>query len=134
MRRTFDNPAGVPPPPGRFSHVARLEFEDGALLLVSGQVAIDDRGELVGADSMAAQAERVFEVIADLLGAHGATFADVISIRTFVTDMERIDEYAEVRGRYLTGQPPTSTTVEVSRLVHPEALVEVEVAAAVTEV
>jgi 2-iminobutanoate/2-iminopropanoate deaminase len=128
----FDNPSSVPDPPGRFSHVARLEIGGGALLVVSGQLALGDDGELVGAGSMTAQSERVFETIGAILAAQGATFADVVTIRTYITDMEKIGEYAAVRRRYLPGEPPTSTTVEVSRLVIAEALVEVEVLAAVS--
>jgi enamine deaminase RidA (YjgF/YER057c/UK114 family) len=131
MRKTFDNPSSVPAPAGAYSHVARLEHDSGALLVISGQVAIGADGELVGEGDMTAQSERVFDSLAAILAAHGATLADVINIRTYVTDMELIREYALVRRRYLTGDPPTSTTVEVSRLVMPGALVEVEVMAAV---
>ena len=131
MRRTFDNPDSVPAPGGGYSHVMRLDLGTGALLLVSGQIASSDSGELVGGDSMVAQAERVFEQLGSILAAHDASFGDVINIRTYVTDMGRIDEYARVRRRHLTGELPTSTTVEVSRLVLPGALVEVELTAAV---
>jgi 2-iminobutanoate/2-iminopropanoate deaminase len=126
---SFDNPAGVPPPLGNYSHVARLELGEGALLVVSGQVAVDDNGGLVGAGSMPEQAERVFESIGRILAAHGASFADVVNIRSYLTDMALIREYREVRARYLEGDPPTSTTVEVSGLVVPGALLEVEVLA-----
>ena len=131
MRKTFDNPDSVPAPSGGYSHVVRLDLGTGALLLVSGQIASSEFGELVGGDSMAAQAERVFEQLGSILAAHDASFGDVINIRTYVTDMSRIDEYARVRRRHLTGEPPTSTTIEVSRLVVPGALVEVDVTAAV---
>ena len=130
MRKTLDNPSTVPAPAGAYSHVARLELDGGALLVISGQIATGADGELVGEGDMTAQAERVFDSLGAILAAHGATFADVINIRTYVTDMDRIREYALVRRRYLTDDPPTSTTVEVSRLVMPEALVEVEAMAA----
>jgi 2-iminobutanoate/2-iminopropanoate deaminase len=129
--RSFDNPASVPTPPGRFSHVARLEVGDGTLLVVSGQIAVGDHGELVGAGSMTAQSERVFDTLGAILAAHGARFDDVVNIRTYVTDMDLIGEYANVRARHLSGEPPTSTTVEVSRLVIADALVEVELLAAI---
>ncbi|MFG2780888.1 Rid family hydrolase [Streptomyces prunicolor] len=56
--------------------------------------------------------------------------ADVINIRTYLTDITRLDEYGTVRREFLTGTPPTSMTFEVSRLFRPEALIEVEVTAA----
>lgn len=62
-------------------------------------------------------------------GSNGATFNDVINIRTYLTDLARIGEYGAVRRPFFTGMPPTSTTVDVSRLFVPGALLEVEVVA-----
>ncbi|MFJ9705913.1 RidA family protein [Streptomyces sp. NPDC101234] len=67
-----------------------------------------------------------------LLRAHGATPADIIDIRTYLTDISRPAEYGAVRREYLTGTPPTSTTFEVPRLFRAEAQIEIEVVAAVT--
>ncbi|MEV5704350.1 RidA family protein [Actinoallomurus sp. NPDC052274] len=129
---TFDNPATVPAPPaGRYSHVARIELGDKTMLVLSGQVAIDAEGRLVGANDMRAQADYVLDVIEKILAAHGATLGDVVNIRTFVTDLDRLREYAEARLPRFTGPPPTSTTVEVSRLFVPGALLEIEVTAIV---
>jgi len=61
----------------------------------------------------------------------GATFADVVNIRTHLADMDRRAEYREVRRRYLADPLPTSTTVEVSRLFRPGLLLEVDITAAV---
>lgn len=128
----FDNPATVPaPPPGRYSHVARVDLGDRTMLVLSGQVAVDAEGNLVGEGDMRAQAEFVMDTIEAILTAHGATFADVVNVRTFLTDIDRVGEYAEARGPRFTGMPPTSTTVEVSRLFVPGALLEVEVTAVV---
>jgi 2-iminobutanoate/2-iminopropanoate deaminase len=130
----LDDPAGVPaPPPGRYSHVCRLPLGDSStLLLVSGQVAVDDDLAVVAAGDMRAQSERIFEILATILDAHGATFADVVNIRTYLTDIGRLGEYAEVRLKHLpTDHPPTSTTVEVSALFLPGAVIEVEVMAVV---
>jgi enamine deaminase RidA (YjgF/YER057c/UK114 family) len=131
MRATLDNPDNAPIPRNRYSQVARLDFGTGTLLILSGQVALADDGELVAPNDMAAQSERVFAIIGALLAAHGATFDHVVQIRTFLTDISRIREYGQVRDRYITGTPPTSTTVEVSRLFRPGAVVEVEVVAAI---
>jgi 2-iminobutanoate/2-iminopropanoate deaminase len=134
MRKSFDNPAGVPqPPPGRSSHVARIGIGDAVLLMLSGQVAVADDGvTVVTPGDMRGQSERIFEIIGGILAAHGATFADVVNIRTYLTDMDRRAEYGEVRRKYLpTDQPPTSTTVEVSRLFLPGVVIEVEVTAVI---
>jgi len=123
MRVTLDNPASAPQPLSPYySQVARVEQADGsALLFLSGQIA-------EGA-TLAEQSRGVFETIAALLKAHGATLADVINIRTYLTDITGLDEYGTVRREFLTGTPPTSMTFEVSRLFRPEALIEVEVTA-----
>lgn len=133
LQKIFDNPAAVPPPAGHFSHVVRLGLGGGAaLLFVSGQVALDADGRVVGPGDMRAQARHVMESLRAVLAAHGGTFADVVNIRSFVTDMGLLTEYAEVRRGYFPGPPPSSTTVEVSRLFRDGALLEVEVVAAVT--
>lgn len=131
MRTTLDNPASVPAPVGPYSHVARLDFGGGSLLFLSGQIAVDQDGKLVGEGDMSEQARCVFEIIGGILAAHGATFGDVANIRTYLADMDLVREYGAVRRTYLTAESPTSTTVEVSRLFRPGALLEVEIVAAV---
>ncbi|MFJ9723170.1 RidA family protein [Streptomyces sp. NPDC101209] len=125
MQITLDSPASAPQPLSPYySQVARVEHADGgALLYLSGQIA-----EGAG---LAEQTRGAFETIAALLKAHGATLADVINIRTYLTDISALEEYGSVRREFLTGTPPTSMTFEVSRLFRPEALVEIEIVAAV---
>ena len=129
----FDNPAGAPaPPPGRYSHLARVDLGNKTLLLLSGQIAVDESGSLVGKGDMTAQANYIFDQIETMLAAHGATFADVVNVRTYLTDMDQIAEYgAARRPRFSKDAMPTSTTVEVSRLFVDGALLEVEVTAVV---
>ncbi|RPF33187.1 RidA family protein [Streptomyces sp. TLI_185] len=125
MKVTLDNPAGAPQPAGPYySQVARVEHPDGsALLFVSGQIA-------EGA-TLAEQTRGIFEGLDALLRAHGATLADVINIRSYLTDIGELQEYGSVRREFLTGTPPTSMTFEASRLFRPEARIEIEVVAAV---
>ncbi|GAA3991125.1 hypothetical protein GCM10022232_26890 [Streptomyces plumbiresistens] len=126
MQIIIGNPASAPQPLSPYySQVARVEHADGsALLFVSGQIA-------EGA-TLAEQSRGVFEALDALLRAHGATLADVINIRTCLTDIGGLEEYGTVRRQFLTGTPPTSMTFEVPRLFRPEAQVEVEVVAAVS--
>jgi 2-iminobutanoate/2-iminopropanoate deaminase len=133
MKKIVDNPADVPaPPPGRYSHVVRLEVGDSTILLLSGQCSVDDDLNVVAPGDMRSQSERIFEIIGTILEAHGATFADIVNIRTYLTDINRRAEYGEVRRKYLLAdQLPTSTTVEVSALFLAEAVLEVEVMAVI---
>jgi 2-iminobutanoate/2-iminopropanoate deaminase len=128
---TIDNPAGAAQPAGPYSQVARIDFGTGSLIFLSGQVALDENNDPAFPGDVEAQAESIFQTIADLLGAHGATLADIVNVRTFLTDMGQRAGYSKVRSRYLTGTPPTSTTVEVSRLFKDGAVIEIEVVAAV---
>ncbi|GIH92854.1 NAD(P)-binding domain-containing protein [Planobispora siamensis] len=121
------NPASVPATNGLYSHATRM----GDLLSVSGQVALDAGGNVLGEGDMTAQSEHVMESLARILADQGCTFDDVTHIRTFLTDMSRLPEYGAVRRRFITGEPPASTTVEVSRLFRPGLMIEVEVTAAV---
>jgi 2-iminobutanoate/2-iminopropanoate deaminase len=133
----LDNPAGVPAPfADRFAHVARLDLAGGTLLLLSGQVALDEAGQVVAPGDAGAQAERIFEIVTGLLAAHGATLGDVMHIRTFMTNLDDLPAYGAVRRRLFpagpNALPPASTTVEVSRLFMPGLVIEIEVTAAIT--
>lgn len=131
MTVTFDNPSTAPAPfADRYSNLAAIDLGSVTMLVLSGQVALDHHGALVGTD-VATQTEQIFEGIGALLAASGAGFEHVVNIRTYLTDMGKLAEYGGVRRRYLTGTPPTSTTVEVSRLFLPEALLEVDITAVV---
>jgi enamine deaminase RidA (YjgF/YER057c/UK114 family) len=136
MNLILDNPPTVAAPfRDRFAHVARLDLHGGALLMLAGQVAVDDAGEVIAPGDAASQAERIFEIVRAVLAAHGATFADVLHIRTFMTNLDDLPAYGAVRRKYFPAQPaanpPASTTVEVNRLFLPGAVIEVEVTAAV---
>ena len=122
---TFDNPATVPAPAGQFSHVARVELGPNTILQLSGQVAVDAARNIVGED-MTTQADFIMDNITAILAAHGATLADVVNVRTYLTDMSQLPDYGKVRAARFTTTPPTITTVEVSRLWVPGALLEVE--------
>jgi enamine deaminase RidA (YjgF/YER057c/UK114 family) len=104
-------------------------------LYISGQIAINAAGEVVGAGDLAAQTEQVMENLKTALAAAGASFADVVKITTYVVDYEPAHRgvISEVRSRYLPADnPPASTLVGVQALAGPEWLIEIE-AIAVTD-
>jgi enamine deaminase RidA (YjgF/YER057c/UK114 family) len=131
MRKQVLNPPTVPAPAGNYSHLVRLEVGDAALLFLSGQIALDEAGNLVGEGDMTRQTEHVYEVIGKLLASAGAGFDDVVKLTTYLTDISQVGAHREVRVRYLPAEPPASTLVEVSRLIRPGLLVEIDVVAAV---
>ena len=103
----------------------------GDLLFVSGVIAVDEGGELVGGDDTVAQAEHVFERIGAVLAAAGAGPADVVKITLFLTDVDDRPRINPIRERFFGETRPASTLVEVSRLAIPGAKLEVEAVAIV---
>ena len=79
---------------------------------------------------MRAQIRQVGEKIKAALEAAGATLADIVKTNTYVTDIEEFFKHVDIRMEYFVALP-TSTTVEVRRLAHPDAMVEIDVIAAV---
>ena len=131
MRTTRSNPDTVAAPIGSYSQSVRVETADATWIYVSGQIAVDLDGELVGPGDLRAQTRQVFENLKAILEANGATFADVVKIGTYLTTLGDLAGMREVRGEYLTSEPPASTAVQVVALVVPEAGIEVDVVAVV---
>jgi len=102
------------------------------LVYLSGQVALDSTGKLVGAGDFRAQAVQVFENLRRALAAAGAWFGDVVKLNYYVVDATQVATLLEVRDRYINAAaPPASTLVEVRRLFRDDVLLEVEATAAV---
>jgi 2-iminobutanoate/2-iminopropanoate deaminase len=116
--------------PEPFSHYTDA-VRAGDLLFVSGCVALDGEGNLVGEGDVVAQARQVFENIGLCLSAAGASFADVVKVTTFLTDIDDRARINPVRQEFFGGARPASTLVEVSALVLPGFLIEVEAVAVV---
>lgn len=131
MRATRSNPDTVAAPVGTYSQAVRVETGDAVWIHVSGQIAIDLDGNLVGPGDLRAQTRQVFENLRAILEAHGATFADVVKIGTYLTTLYDLAGMREVRSEYLTSEPPASTAVQVMALVVPDALIEIDLVAVV---
>ena len=112
-----------------YSHVVVVQ-EARKTIYVAGQLARDPQGNVVGKGDMAAQIRQTCENIKAALGAAGATMADIVKTNTYVTDIQEYFKHVGVRMPYFPSLP-TSTTVEVRALAHPDLLVEIEVIAAV---
>ncbi len=133
MERRFINPLELSVPTN-YSHVAVASA--GRTVYVSGQIALDATGRVVGAGDLRAQAVQVYENLRAALDAAGAGFADVIKMTTYVVDLdpERAQVLRDVRSQFLpAGHKPASTMVGVTSLVRPELLVEVELIAALAD-
>ena len=118
---------GLPEPFSHYTDAVRA----GDLLFISGCVALDADGKLVGENNVVAQARQVFENIGLCLTAAGASFADVVKVTTFLTDIRDRGRINPVRQEFFGDTRPASTLVEVSALVLPEFLIEVEAVAVI---
>ena len=102
----------------------------GKLIFVSGTLARDHAGNLVGKGDMAAQIRQVGENLKTALAAAGAELSDIVRTLTFTTDIDEFFRNVEVRMQYL-GPTSTSATIGISRLSHPDLMVEVEAIAVI---
>jgi enamine deaminase RidA (YjgF/YER057c/UK114 family) len=106
----------------------------GRLVVVSGQVAQDEYGELVGAGDPAVQARQVFENLRRCLAEAGAGFGDVVKLTFFVLDVADLPAVREARDAVVDmARPPASTAVQVAALFAPGYLLEVEALALVDD-
>lgn len=125
------NPDAIAPPRG-YTHV--VTATSGKMAFISGQIAVDAEGNLVGEGDFAAQAEQVFENLQAALAVAGGDFTHVVKLGFFVTDFSQVAAAREIRDRYVdTANPPASTAVQVSRLFMPELMIEVDAIAVIPE-
>ena len=133
MQTQFVNPMTLCPTFG-WTHVVTVT--GGKTVYISGQVSVNERGEVVGKGDLRAQAVQTFENLKLALAAVGATFRDVLKTNLYVVGLrpEHVPVLREVRGRYINPeQPPASTLVGVSALVGADWLIEIEAVAVVPE-
>jgi enamine deaminase RidA (YjgF/YER057c/UK114 family) len=101
----------------------------GEAIHVSGTTGVDDDGDAVGGPYE--QAVRAIETIADALDALDADLDDVVRTRMYVTDIDDYDAVGRAHGEYFGDVRPATSMVEVSRLVDPDLVVEIEAEARV---
>ncbi len=132
MAKKHINPPGISTPTG-YTHV--VVAGGGRTVYISGQVALNERGEVVGEGDLGAQLRQVYENLKVALAGAGATFADVVKQTTFVVNFDAARDrpvIGQVRALYLPStNPPASTLVGVQALANPSLLVEVEAVAVV---
>jgi 2-iminobutanoate/2-iminopropanoate deaminase len=114
---------------GAFS--AGVEAPAGRTVYVSGQVSMDAEGNVVGEGDARAQTEKVLENVATVLEEAGGSLDDVVKVTVFITDMAHYDGIHEVRRRHFGEPYPASSMVEVSALIDPRLLVEIEAIAVI---
>ena len=105
----------------------------GDRVFVTGTASVGEDGGVYGVGDGYRQAVRCFDIIRDALAAQGAELGHVVRTRMFVTDIERWEEFGRAHQKVFGEHPPTTTMVEVSRLIDPDMLIEIEADAIVTD-
>ncbi|MDV3797974.1 endoribonuclease L-PSP [Elizabethkingia anophelis] len=113
------------------SQVVEVPLGASRMLILSGQVPVNQKGEVVGSD-IRTQSRQVFQNIQSVLEYCGANFNDIVKLGIFTTDISKIAEFREVRDQFInTTNPPASSLLEVKGLFRKDVFIEVEVTAIV---
>lgn len=129
MKKTLIYPPDHPAPRGAYSPGLLVEHNGCSTLFVTGQLAVDAKGNVFAPSDATAQTEFVFGLIAPILEAAGMGFADVVKVTTFLTHMPDFEKFSPVRNRFFADTRPVSTLIEVKGLAREGCCVEVEVLA-----
>ena len=123
MERELTNPPGVHTPQAHYSHVARA----GNTLYISGQLAMDRSGAVVGVGDARAQARQCYANVAAILAHYGGTFRHLLKTTTYITHWGYRPLVAAARDEFFPAPPyPANTLVVVQSLAEPHFLVEIE--------
>jgi enamine deaminase RidA (YjgF/YER057c/UK114 family) len=127
----FKNPENVWTPKG-FSQAVEIDLGNSKMVLISGQVALDKAGNLVGKDDFATQAKQIFQNIKLILENSGGSMNNLVKLNFYLRDVSQIQTLRNIRDQFINTQsPPASTLVEVSKLFREDILIEIEATAIV---
>ena len=109
-----------------YSPGVSVDTGDSTMIFVTGQIAKDEAGNIVGEGDIAKQTAFVFEQIKAILAEADATLEDLVKVVIYITDMDKYKEASEVRNRYLATSKPVSTLVEINRTVTKGCDIEID--------
>jgi 2-iminobutanoate/2-iminopropanoate deaminase len=119
-------------PSGHFSHGV-IASARGRMVFISGMTARDVDGRVIGAGDIEAQTRQVCENLNRAVGSAGGTLNDVVRVDVFVRNIEHFDAIHRVRREYFDAPAPASTLLEVSKMVSPEMLIEINAIAVIDD-
>ena len=118
--------------PRGYSQSVEIDNGISKTIIISGQVPLNSKGEIVGLNDLEKQTEKVFENIQALIEKSGGSMKDLVNIDCYFTDISKISEFRKARDKFINLQnPPASTAVQVERLVNPDFLIEINAMAVV---
>ena len=131
MARTQISNPNLPAPMRGGAYSSGIEAPAGKTVYVSGQVALDAEGNVAGEGDIKLQTETVLEHVKTVVEEAGGGMEDIVKVTVFITDMGLYDQIHEVRRRYFEEPYPASSMVEVSALIDPRLLIEIEAVAVI---
>lgn len=127
----FKNPSSVSTPKG-YAHAAVIDLGNCKMIILSGQVPFDSKGNLIGKGDFTKQAEQVFMNIKNIINDLGGTMGDIVKLGFYMLDVSQIQTLRNVRDKYINlNKPPASTLVQVSKLFRDDVLLEIEATAVI---
>ncbi len=125
------NPKTVSTPHG-FTQAAIIDLGNSKMVIMSGQVALDPKGQLGGLNDFSKQADQVFLNSKSIVESAGGTMDNIVHLGFYVPDLSNLQALRAIRDKYInTKIPPTSTLVQVSRLFRDDVLLEIEATAVI---
>lgn len=118
--------------PKGYSHYAEIDLGNCKMIIISGQVALDKKGNLIGKDNLAEQTEQVFMNIKNIVEEVGGNMDNIVKMGIYMTDISQIQILRDTRNKFINLKTaPTSTLVQVSKLLRDDILIEIEATAIV---
>src|SRR5688572_4024383 len=127
----FYNPSSVSKPKG-YSHASVIDLGRSKMILLSGQIALDSTGTLVGKGNLEKQTQQVFVNISNILREVGGSMNNIVKLNYYLIDVKQIQVVRDIRDKFINLEnPPTSTLVQVTKLFRDDLLIEIEATAVI---
>ncbi|MBC9796687.1 RidA family protein [Sinomicrobium weinanense] len=115
-----------------YSNSAEIDLGGSKMVILSGQIAVNTKGEIVGINDFEKQADQVFRNISSLVEKSGGSMDDLVKIDCYFTDISKLGTFRKVRDRYINPEaPPTSTAMQIDQLVHKDLMIEIAATAVI---
>lgn len=116
--------------PFGYSEYVEINLGTSRMVILSGQLALDEKGNTLGLGNFEVQAECIFSNIKKILEKAGGSMNNIVKLNNYFVDIKNLPAYRTIRNKYIdTKHPPAQTSVEVKQLFSTDVLLEVEVTA-----
>lgn len=109
-----------------YSHGVKVDVGDSEMLFITGEVAKDEKGKIVGEGDTAEQADYIFKKIMSILSEAGMNLMDLVKINIYLANMDEFEKVSKIRSKYLKESKPAATTIEIARTAAKGCEVEID--------